>query len=173
MKHKEKIDTLIEKSKIVDLLEEKKALNLLRNIEKKLLSSMSKRTVKEKKEDDLYFATLKCANSIDENEIVFSLEKDNILFEVILSKFLQKQTTLSDYNSKDTSYIKYEVYININKNDIKYLMKDFKKEEKANNYFKKLKNEVELTDKDNILNKINSNLNKKIASLKKENANFN
>ena len=112
------------------------------------------------KHDNDYFSTLKSENYM-ENE-------DNI-FNIHLNQFWQKQTTISNYNHADTSYIKYEVYIQIDNehSQDKYLLECFKDKKQAEDYFDLLKKKLTATPTNDLFKELIEKYDKEISYLKK------
>ncbi len=174
MNFQKEMELLISRSNFYEELKKDIALQELKNkayqYQKDNSSFFTKITnFKNKKDDNKYFANLKKAKISSKEEIKKYLSlKNDIPFKVIFKKFLQKQTTVSDFNSADTSYMKYEVFLQIDSSfskDYQYFKKIFKNETTAKNYFNKLKNKIKNTDTVNLFNEILDDLNRKISLL--------
>lgn len=177
MIYEKEIKLLVNKTKKKEKLEQELALKELRSKalalkkDKKSFLKQKWQDSKEKVLDKKYFSKLKKDNLNHNEEEIFSLEKDNILFKVIYNKFLQKQVTVSDFNHCDTSYIKFDIFLSIEKNNIKdmqFLEKNFVEEREARNYFSELKEKIVKTNADILLHDILLMLNNEIKNLQKE-----
>ena len=173
MYYEREINLLASKSKVLKEFENKVAIIRLKKMANDYLIHSSKNEtyhLKNLKTNDTRFPIKKSENYIKNEEKIFSLMKNEIIFNVRLNKFWQKQITVSNYNHIDTSYIKYEVYIQIDNKKIsknKYMLKFFLNEKYAENYFRFLKRKIMDVKTKPLLNEIMSKIDKKIFSYKK------
>lgn len=174
MYYEKEINLLAQKSQILQEIKRDYAIKELRKKASnyKQESSTLKRKINysnDLEDEDACFSTKKSENYIENEEKVFPIIKDKITFNIHLNKFWQKQFTVSNYEHVDTSYVKYEVYIQMNYDKIindKYMLKTFLDEKKAETYFKNLKEKLVNTSTQKIFDEIIDCLDEKIIYYK-------